>query len=60
MTKKRKGISDKERLDWLEQKKATLEYSVGEWGVFLEGHISADFYPSLRQAIDAAIRKERK
>lgn len=60
MTQKRRGrITDKERLDWLQENNAAI-CPVGDGRIVLGVALGADIYNSLRQAIDAAIKREGK
>ena len=53
-------ISDTERLDWLDAHEPTLGILGESWHVFLPFRGGPAIGGTVREAIDAAIRKERK
>lgn len=67
MTKKRKGITDRDRLDWLEATANTHKILQENNRWLVASHFETIFihkldefsFNSLRKAIDAAIRKEK-
>lgn len=59
-SRKRRGrITDKQRLDWLQENNAAI-CPVGDGRIVLGVASGADIHNSLRRAIDAAIKREAR